>query len=1083
MNKSIRPVPHRSLAGPLQRILQATLATAFAAGALVSLPTRAELIIGNNPLYLVMGKANVLVIIDNSNSMDEDASGAAVGSAAANSKSEIARGVVRNLTDVYRNRVNMGLMAYRQNTPAANHLHNSPYDALYGGDVTPPTSLYDPGWTGARSSTTKKYRIPNPTLADNYIYYNVALPFYSGSKENTAFCYSNTADASGDFGGGLIPANWDQYRCYSKKLNSSNALPAWGDTASEALEGYDSLMGTYTFSPTDSDYAQGITDFGRFMTWNWVSRTWFRNDSPGRGYLHVPLADLGSAQATAIRNKLACNIPGDPAPCTTTGIRNAGLTPIEGTLLTALDYYAGTLTSADEGFTASCYPLPESCKKNFVVLLTDGLPSTSKDGTTLTNPATALAGATSAAASLKTAGVETYVIGFALPYGVDAATLNQVAAAGGTVSAYNAGDTVSLQSVFDTIFNDIFKKTSAFGSVSQNSTAINTGSMIYQGRFDSTDWTGELAAIKPDSTGNMTTIWSSAGTGKIPGAATRKVFTLKPGTGGKAFKLYTDLDTSQLAALSSVNCSATLTGNDCAQARINWIRGDQSLEEVGSPPAGPLRKRNKIHGDVISSAPYYVKATNTVYVGANDGLLHAIDAANGNELFSYVPNALFPKLYKLTQPNYVHDYYVDGEIAVSTNFETPGKNILVGSLGRGGKTLYALDVTAPSSFDASKVLWEYTDADLGLALGKPIIAKMNNGKAAVIVGNGYNSATERGMLLIIDLETGALLQKIDTKAGSSTATNGLSSPRGWDADGNGTLDYLYIGDLLGNLWKIDLTSATASSWGTALGTAAAPTPFFVTVDPDGNRQPITGMVGLGINGRKGDPNFGKRYVFIGTGSYITSTDETSKQVQSWYGLIDDGVAITNGRTDLKQRTIDIEIIEKVKDANGDVVKDALGNDVEAIPERAFSASAAGDMVGKKGWYIDLKSPSKGALGERMIGENKLFDQVLLATSMIPDPNACGEGTGYLNAVDPFTGAAVSEPFFDRDNNAKFNDLDRIGVAKRAVGSIDPGINLPSDGILIGNRIVSSGTSGKTSSKGVNNKIRAGRITWREVVTQ
>lgn len=1063
MTKTICPVAAaRNLARPAMRILQATLATAFAAGALVSMPTRAELIIGNNPLYLVMGKANVLVIIDNSNSMDEDASGAAVGSGTAASKSEMARSVVRNLTDVYRNRVNMGLMAYRQNTPGSYQLHNSPYDALYGGDETPPTSLWNPGWTGARSSTTKKYRMPNPTSPGNFIYYNVALPFYSTSNYNNAFCYSNTADASGDFGGGVIPPSWDNYRCFKTKTGTSNLLPTWGDAASEATEGYTNHWFNSSFFPTDSDYAQGITDFGRYMSWSWVSTTWFSNDSPGRGYLHVPLKDLGSTQAAAMKSKLACNVPGNPAPCTSDGIPNAGLTPIEGTLLTALDYYAGTWTNASEGYVASCYPLPKSCGKNFVVLLTDGLPSTDKDGTTLTNPTVALSGATSAAASLKAAGVETYVIGFALPYGVDATTLNQVAVAGGTVNAYNAGDTTSLQQAFDTIFDDIFKKTSAFGSVSQNSTSINTGSMIFQGRFDSTDWSGEIAALKPAANGTMTQLWSSADSGQIPSAGTRKVFTLKPGVGGKEFKSLADLDATQAGHLSSVNCSAVLVGAACAQARIDWVRGDQSKED----PNGALRKRSKVHGDVISSAPYYVKSSNTVYVGANDGLLHAINAATGAELFSYLPNALFPKLYKLTQTSYAHDYYVDGEIAVSSNFETPGKNILVGALGRGGKALFALDVTSPGTFDASKVLWEYTDVDLGLVLGKPIIAKMNNGKAAVIVGNGYNSATERGMLLIIDVETGALIRKIDTMAGNSTYTNGLASPRGWDSDGNGTLDFLYIGDLLGNLWKIDLSSGTPADWGSAFGTAASPTPFFVAVDGNGSAQPITGQVGLGINARKGDPNFGKRYVFFGTGRYITTGDVTNKQVQSWYGLIDNGVAITNGRTDLKQRSIEIE------------------GTIDGNAARAFSLATAGDMVGKKGWYMDLASPTNGALGERMIGEHKLFDQVLLATSMIPDPNECSPGgSGFLNAVDPFTGAALSTLFFDANNDLQFNDSDRLGAQKRALGSIDPGINLPSDGILIGNRIISSGTSGTTSSKSVNHIIRTGRITWREVVTQ
>ncbi len=880
MNKTLHDVANHSLARPALRILQAMLAVSFAAGALVSMPTRAALSFPNSPLFLVQGKANVLVVLDNSNSMDEDASGAAVGSASANSKSEVARGVVRTLTDTHRNRINMGLMAYRQNTPQSYQLHNSPYDASFN------SANYDAAWTGARASAThKKYKIPNPTSVGDFVYYNVALPFYATVNYANAFCYSTTADASADFGGGVIPASWDNYRCFQTKTGSSDTLPTWGDAASEAAAGYTNFWFSSSFNPTDSDFAQGITDFGRFMTWNWVSPTWFRNESPGRGFLHVPLKDLDATQAAALKTKLACNIPGTPAPCTADGIPNAGLTPIEGTLLTALDYYGGAWTDAGEGYVASCYPLPESCGNNFVILLTDGLPSTDKTGTTLTNPTVALDGAKAAAAALKAAGVETYVIGFALPYGVNPATLDQVAVAGGTVTAYNASDATSLQKAFDTIFEDIARKTSAFGSVSQNSTSINTGSMVYQGRFDSRDWSGDITAIKPETSGKMTEIWTSSDAGKIPSAATRKVFTLKSGVGGVEFKLLADLGSTQAGDLSAVNCSATLTGTACAQARIDWLRGDQSKEDDGSlTPPGPLRKRTRIHGDVISSGPVYVKSTNTVYVGANDGLLHAINAANGEELFSYLPSMLFPKLYKLTQPSYTHDYYVDGEIAVSTNFETPGKNILVGALGRGGKGLYALDVTAPSTFSASKVKWEFTDPDLGLVLGKPIIAKLNNGQTAVIVGNGYNSTAESGVLLIIDLETGALIHKIDTKAGNATDTNGLASPRGWDSDGNGTLDYLYVGDLLGNLWKFDLTSGSSASWASAFGTVTAPVPFFVATDKNGARQPITGMVGLGINGRKGDPNFGKRYVFIGTGRYITIDDKSNKQVQSWYGL-------------------------------------------------------------------------------------------------------------------------------------------------------------------------------------------------------
>jgi type IV pilus assembly protein PilY1 len=1032
------------------RLWQGLLAAGFAASALVALPAQAGLVVGNNPLYLVMGKANVLMVLDNSNSMDEDASGAAVGSNSAASKSEIARGVVRGLTDTYRSRVNMGLMAYRLNAPSSYALHTSPYDATFD-----PLS-YDPTWTGARSSGAhKRFRVANPTSAGDYIYYNVALPFYDGNSQGTAFCYSTTANASNDFvdGNGI-----DTYHCYRNKTGTNNTLPA--DAAAATAAGWANKFWDVPLGPTDSDYAQGITDFGRFLTWSYVGPTWFRNESPGRGYLHIPLGDLSSAQAATIKTKLACNVPGNPGACTAAGIQNAGLTPIEGTLLTARDYYKGGWNTAAEGYTAACYPLPLSCGKNFVVLLTDGLPSTRKDGTTLADPVVALKEATAAAAALKADGIETYIIGFALPYGVDPTTLNQIAVAGGTVKAYNASDSASLQAAFDAIFTDIFKKSSAFGSVSQNSTSINTGSMVFQGRFDSTDWTGEVVALRPEANGTLTSLWSSSDAGRIPAPANRKVFTLVPGVGGAEFKLLADLGAAQQTALTTVNCSAALTGAACGQARIDWIRGDRSRED----PAGVLRRRSKLTGDVISSSPYYVKSSNTLFIGANDGMLHALDAATGNEHFAYVPAAVVDRLYKLTGTSYAHEYYVDGEIAVSSEVETPGKNILVAALGRGGKTLFALNVTAPEGFAANKVMWEFTDADLGLMLGKPVIAKLNSGKTAVIVGNGYNGTNERAFLFFIDIETGALIRKIDTAVGSAAASNGMASPRGWDSDGNGTVDIVYAGDLLGNVWKFDLSSDNPALWASAYTAAGNPAPMFVALDSANNRQPITGMIGLGVNGRKGDANFGKRFLFFGSGRYITSTDVTNTATQSWYGLIDNG-AVISGRAVLKQRSIDLE------------------GTISGNLTRSFSLAVAGDMAGKQGWYMDLTSPVSGAQGERMIGEHKFFGTVLLAASMIPSADVCSPGgQGFLNAVDPFTGAATSSLFFDANNDLLFNDTDRLGNDKRPIGSINPDINIPSDGILIGNRIISSGTSGGIRSLSVNNPIRSGRITWREVVS-
>lgn len=1038
---------------------QTVLGTCFGAAALLCAPSQAALSIGNNPLYLVAGKANVLVVLDNSNSMDEAPNGEAVGSNSAASKSEIARGVVKNLTDAYVGRISMGLMAYKQNSPSSGYVHNSQYDMSYD------PATYTAGFSGARASATKGRSVVNPSATGNSLYYNVALPFYDTSNNGNAFCYSTSANASNDF---KDSNGNDTYRCFRAKTTTSNALPSWGNGTSEAAAGYSSYFGQYTFNPTDSDYAQGISDFGRFMTWTYVGPTWYRNDSPGRGYLHTPIADLGSTQAAAIKAKLACNVPGQPGSCAATGIMNAGLTPIEGTLLTARDYFGGSWRNTSEGYTSSCYPLPTSCGKDFVVLVTDGLPSTDKDGNALSNPTAAITAAANAAAALKAAGVQTYVIGFALPYGTDPTTLNQIAAAGGTTTAYSASSQASLQAAFDAIFDDIFRKTSAFGSVAQNSTAINNGSLVYQGRFDSTDWTGEVQALRPAADGTLTTVWTTSDSGRIPAAANRTVYTRLPGGTGVEFKLAANLAAAQQTALATGGCGGGVTGSACAQARIDWIRGDRSYE---SSTTSPMRKRSRVMGDVISSSPYYVKTTDTIFVGANDGMLHAIDASTGNERFAFIPGAVMSELYKLTTTGYTHQYYVDGDIAVSTTAQTAGKNILVGSLGRGGKSLYAIDVTDPTTFGAGNVMWEFSDADLGLVLGKPIIARLNNGKTAVLVGNGPNSTNERAVLFVIDIETGALLRKIDTGAGSSSASNGMATPRGWDLDGNGTTDVVYAGDLQGNVWKFDFASNATANWLSVYTSGGSPAPMFVALDAANNRQPITGMVGIGLDARKGDVNYGKRFVFVGTGRYLTTSDVTNALPQTWYGLVDDGAVIT-GRSVLKRRTIEVEAT------------------VAGGPVGAFSIATAGDMAGFRGWYVDLVSPVSGNQGERMIGEQKFFGTTLVATSIIPSSNQCVPGgTAYVNAVDPFTGAALATPFFDVNNDAAFDAGDSIGSTKRSIGRVDFGVNLASDAIIVGNGVTGgaialvSGTNSGVAPKGVNWRPRTGRISWREVVNR
>lgn len=429
--------------------------------------------ISDVPLVLSSSaKANTLVILDNSNSMDEAANGSAVGSFSASSKSEIARGIIKQLLIDYQQRINMGLMSYKLNATSNRQIHNSPYDVSYD------PANYNPAFTGNRSSTTKKYMV---TVGGANVYYNVALPFYDSGNQGTQFCYSSTANAAanatypdGFHNTETTAGPWDTYSCFMVKTGTSDGGPPGN--------GYSSASFTGALSPTDSDFAQGLFDFGKRLMWYNVGPTWFANASPGRGYLHTPIKLLDTTQVTAISNKLQCNVPnpgtGLGVNCTATGIQNAGLTPIEGTLLTAKDYFSGTWNVASEGYTAAVYPLPESCGKNFAILLTDGLPSTNKTGGIITNPVLGITEAAAAAAALKTANVETYVVGFALPYGTDPNTLNTIATSGGTGAAYLATDSATLKTALDSIFLDIESKVSSTTALATNSTRLDTDTLI-----------------------------------------------------------------------------------------------------------------------------------------------------------------------------------------------------------------------------------------------------------------------------------------------------------------------------------------------------------------------------------------------------------------------------------------------------------------------------------------------------------------------------------------------------------------------------------------------------------------------------
>ena len=1081
--------------------------------------------LASSPLFLTNAeKANVLVILDNSNSMDEAANGSAVGGANPNSKSEIARSAINNLITNYEGKINMGLMAYQQDANASRHLHNSPYDASFD------PANYDPTFVGSRDSTTKRFRVPNVSNPGTFVYYNIALPFYSTGNAGNSYCYSTTANF--DNGSETFPSGpWDNYRCFRSKTSTSDTVPIFNNSASETASGFISNNGINGgFSPTDSDLAQNILDFGTFLTWDWVSRTWFSNTSPGRGFLHVPIRDLedsttvsnGMTQVAGIKAKLATsqfvnNGPTNPA----LPLQNAGLTPLEGTLLTANDYFTGTSLPADEGGPVQA--IPESCGKDFIALLTDGLPSTNAAGAVVTNSVAALSDVAAAATTLATNGVETYVIGFALPFGTDPNALNTIATAGATNTPYMADDPATLQSAFDNIFTDILAKTGASSSAATNSASLSTNSFIYQARFNSGDWSGQLLAKSISLAGviNSTNTWDAAVELDTKSSTSRTILTYGRDTNdGIPFRWSNINGLTDTTAKDALNQDYLGVVDGRGSDRVDFLRGG-----TGGASAGVFRSdRVGKLGDIIHSTPSYVGSPNAgyndaampgyaafrtsnltrtpiIYSGANDGMLHGFKASDGEEVLAYIPRTIFSKLNKLTASGYgtsvPHEYYVDGSPIVADAFiNSNWATVLAGGLRAGGQGIYALDITTPSFTEAAAattVLWEFSDeddADLGYTFTQPTnnfrtnqsaqIAKMANGKWAVIIGNGYNNTNADGnassdghaYLYILFIEDGTDgiwtlgtdYIKIDTSVGSTTNPNGLATPTPVDVDGDHIIDYIYAGDLYGNLWKFDVTNSSTSSWGIAI---SGNQPLFTAIDSSSNPQPITSAPLFTWHPDEG------YMISFGTGKYMELTDTSTTDQQTIYGLWDQNTPINNNRSTLVEQTvIDTLVI------NGDSYRVNSNNSV--------------DYASKDGWFMDLPES-----GERVdvnpIGRDGRF----VFATRTPSSTACAAGgNSWLMEFNYLTGGRLDVSPFDVNGDGVINyaDFQTVTLSDGSTAQVPvSGYRADGSGMIATPTVIATennnrefkvqtDTTGKVSSvlESVASSL-SGRISWKEIL--
>jgi len=1126
------------------------------------------------PLSLTTaGKPNVLVILDNSNSMDEDPDGVAVGSNCKISKSEIARYVIKGITNKpsYIGNINMGLMTYQLSATVDRFIYDSQYDVSYN------PANYTPSVINLRASQNKSYSLPNPMSANDFIYYNYRSPFYLSSNTGNTFCYSTTANAAASlaypdgFNNGEIPGAgpWDRYRCFNNKAGKSDTLPLWGGllssaTNSELSQGYQVLSKIYDFSPSDSDIAAGILDFGNQLSLRFIGSAYRTSTTPGAGYLQTPIAELNTAQSTAMGSLLACNVPtttpaacAQYSACSSAGIKNAGNTPTQGTLQTASQYFSGTLNAGNAfpGYTASSYSLPESCGKNYVILVTDGMPDIDTSGHIVVDPVgvapgtTAINAAATAAANLlaSSSKVKTYVVGFGKE--AQKGPLDLIATAGGTGVSYSAQNINELDSVINSILHDILSISNSASSVAANSTQLNTGTLLYQAKYNATDWSGQLLAYSVDtSTGALITpaLWEASA---LLSGYNRHIYSYNPSSGGIPF-LWANLSTTQQTYLGSYD-------------ELAWLSGDQSKEQVKAKGSG-FRKRTNLLGDIVNSDPVYVGSkdygyailpgaegssyhaflnssayinrTAMLYVGANDGMLHGFNASStaGQEVFAYIPNALYPNLSELTTPNYVHQFYVDGISGVGDFYDgSTWHTLLAGATGAGGKALFALDVTNPNNFSASNVLWEFTNItppvvsdcsawgptstnydvnDLGYTLGQPSVVRLQDGHWVVLAANGYNSVNGYAVLFILDANSGCVIQKIDTSSADTsglTTVNGLSSPVAVDTNYDRSADTIYAGDLHGNLWKFDV-SGIAGSYPTPTA------PFFVACTSSGscpaaNRQAITAKPAVGSAGGVGaDQNGVGWMVYFGTGQYFSPGDNlvgTNPQVQSFYGLWDQGTSITD-RGLLQAQTMTSQgVLTLACTANNSCQKvgssitptTTTPNSVTVVSKNpvCYAASSMGCTANssfKSGWVFDLNYPI--VQGERVVSAPILTRGFLVFATLIPSADQCtAGGTSNLFELGALNGGQSGMAAFDINADGVVNSQDQVLVngAAQFVSGINLNIGIINTPTIITSTTVDykyvsgstgamayvpevGGSGGGTTSNGVNT---AGQ-SWRQL---
>ncbi|MFT4172146.1 MAG: PilC/PilY family type IV pilus protein [Rhodocyclaceae bacterium] len=630
---------------------------------------------------------------------------------------------------------------------------------------------------------------------------------------------------------------------------------------------------------------------------------------------------------------------------------------------------------------------------------------------------------------------------------------------------YAASDAKKMVESLGKAFSNIKEIASSGSGATAVSPNFATGSAqgIYQTGYDSTDWSGSVTKYTVtgfDSAGlpiidsDTTKQWNAqtvidtqfeiSNASGTKWSTDRRIVTYSTTTvNGVTTSRGVPFQISSLNATQKATLGLTATEQ---QSVLEYLRGKQTDQ------GKTLRARKHFLGDIVDGQPVVVATpsekysddynpgytafknttrTAMVYVPANDGMLHALYESSGKEAWAYIPSYLFEGavvenaniretdgLAALADSSYAHHYYINATPAVrDVDFSRAGitgwrsvssntstwRTILVGGLGKGGKSYYALDVTAPpdtadteatiADGTKKKVLWEFTDPDLGFSYGEPVIGKTERWGWVVIISSGHNNTDGHGYIFVLDPRDGRVLAKMaaSTSVGTSTDQAGLTQLTGFTRSYSEWIyREVYGADLKGNVWRFELPGSYSDS---ESETAKDITVVHLATVTDGTRaQSVTVPPWVDIAD-------GKRWVMVATGRALDASDVFAE------------TGVTNPTTQQRQTVYAIrdgnyfQPFRSTSELPTGVTWPIGRNDLIAVTDLTLGTTVTTD---KLGWYFDLPHTNAARQTERTISNFYGNSSLIMWTGSVPNgQDVCDPGwSTYTYVVNMATGKSV-----------------------------------------------------------------------------